>query len=183
MRKMHRDAVVDWQTWTDRRPAELERILALKAPRRVHVGPHVTLLFENAETVRWQVQEMLRIERIVREADVQHEIDTYNELLGGDGELGVTLLVEIDDAAVRAEKLVAWRDLPDHAYLEHADGTRVRAVIDRRQIGEHRLSTVQYLRFLVGSAPVAAGCDHPLYTHRTLLDEDQRAALAADLAG
>lgn len=182
MRKLRRDEVVDWQTWTDRRPAELARILAVKEPRRVHLGPHLTFLFESADTVRWQVQEMMRVERIVREADVQHEIDTYNELLGGDGELGCTLLVEIDDPADRARKLAEWRDLPDALYLERADGERVRPVVDRRQIGEDRLSAVQYLRFPVrGEAPVAIGSDHPAYAHRAPLAPAQRAALAEDL--
>jgi hypothetical protein len=80
--------------------------------RRVHVGPHLTVLFENHETVRYQVQEMMLAERIVRETDVQHELDTYTELLGGPGELSATLLIEIEEPRERDEKLVRWLDLP-----------------------------------------------------------------------
>ncbi|MEZ4237430.1 MAG: DUF3501 family protein [Myxococcota bacterium] len=183
MDKLQREQVVDFQTWTDQRPGELERIQAHKAPRRVHLGDHLTFLFETTDTVRWQVQEMMRVERIVRETDIRHEIDTYNELLGGPGQLGCTLLVEIDDPAARAEKLRAWLGLPDHLYLELEGGERVRPEVDRRQIGEDRLSSVQYLRFDTGGRPpVAIGCDLPAYEARAALTEEQRAALSADLA-
>jgi hypothetical protein len=180
--KVSRDQVVDYQTWTDQREAELERILQIKAPRRVHVGPHLTFLFENAATIRWQVQEMMRVERIVREKDVQHELDTYNELLGGPGELGCTLLVEIDDPADRAVKLRQWLRLPEHLYAELPDGRKVRARIDARQVGEERLSSVQYVKFDVGGqVPVAIGCDLPEHTERAELAPAQKAALTEDL--
>ena len=183
MRKVGREEVVDWQTWSDRRAAEQPRVLAAKELRRVHVAEHLTLLFENAETIRYQVQEMLRVERIVREADVRHEIDTYNELIGGDGELGCTLLVGIDDPAARAEKLARWVDLPDRLYLKLPGGALVRPRIDERQRSSGKLSTVQYLTFAVGrEAPLAAGCDHPEQRGETELRPEQRAALAEDLA-
>ena len=79
-----------------RRATIRPRVLAEKSRRRVHVGGLLTFLFENQDTVRYQVQEMMRIERIVKEADILHELATYNELLGGHGELGATLLIEID---------------------------------------------------------------------------------------
>jgi hypothetical protein len=184
MKKLQRSEVVDYQTWADQRAAELERMLALKAPRRIHLGAHLTFLFETTETVRWQVQEMMRVERIVRDKDIEHEIDTYNELLGGPGGLGCTLLVEIDDPEQRAEKLRAWLGLPERLYVEVEGGERVRAEVDRRQVGEDRLSAVQYLRFEVGGrVPVAVGCDHPAYEARAELTEAQRAALAGDVAG
>src|SRR5690606_35047895 len=105
--------------------------LAAKAIRRVVLGDGTfTCLLENRETVRYQVQEMMRAEQIVREADIQHELSTYNELLGGPGELGCTLLIGIDDETERAAKLQAWRDLPRHVYAERPDGTRVRATFD-----------------------------------------------------
>ncbi len=93
-----------------------------KGERRVHVGPHLTFLFENHETIHYQVQEMTRAERMVKEADIVHEIETYNELLGGPGEVGCTLLVELDDPAARAEKLTKWLALPKHLYAKRADG-------------------------------------------------------------
>ena len=182
MKKLQREAIVDYQTWTDRRPAELGPMLAIKKPRRIHVGEYLTFLFENAETVRWQVQEMMRVERIARESDILHEIQTYNELIGNEGEIGGTLLIEIDDPERRDVLLREWLELPSHLYAELPDGTRVRAIVDERQIGETRVSSVQYLRFDVkGTAPVALGSDLPALDVRYELTEDQRAALDSDL--
>ena len=182
MNPVRREELVDYVTWSERRPAELARILPIKAARRVHLGPELTLLFENRDTIRYQVQEMMRVERIVREADVRHELETYNELLGGPGELGVTLLIEIDDPRRREEQLPRWLDLPQSLWLELEDGTRVHPHVDPRQIGETRVSAVQYLRFSVGRrAPVAAGTDFPELALRVALAPEQRAALAEDL--
>ena len=123
-----------------------------KDARRVHVGPHLTFLFENHETILYQVQEMMRAERMVKEADIVHEIETYNELLGGPGEVGCTLLVELDDPSRRAEKLTQWLALPKHLYVARKDGTKAYARYDERQVGDTRVSSVQYLKFEVGSA-------------------------------
>ena len=105
MKHVRRDELLDWITWSERRPDALPSILATKAARRVHLSPELTLLFENADTVRYQIQEMMRVERFVRESDIQHELETYNVLLGGAGELGATLLIEIDDPRRRDEVL------------------------------------------------------------------------------
>jgi hypothetical protein len=127
---------------------------------------------------------MTRAERMVKEADIVHEIETYNELLGGPGEVGCTLLVELDDPAARAEKLAKWLALPKHLYARRKDGTLAYARYDERQIGETRVSSVQYLKFEVGpQAPLAIGCDHPdpELKHETKLTDAQRAALQRDL--
>jgi hypothetical protein len=182
MRAVTRAEVVDYQTYEDGREAFRREVIAAKERRRVHVGEHVTLLFENRLTVRYQVQEMMRVERIVREDDIRHEIDTYNELLGGPGELGATMLIEIDDERERAEKLSAWLGLAERVYVELADGTRIFGRPDARQQDEHRLSSVQYLKFPVdGRPPVAAGIDFPALVARTPLTDVQRAALDEDL--
>ncbi|HEX7623581.1 MAG TPA: DUF3501 family protein [Anaeromyxobacteraceae bacterium] len=164
------------------RPAIRARIMEQKRLRRIHVGP-LTFLFENADTVRYQVQEMVRTERLYREAEIQHEVDTYNELLGGPGELGCSLLIELTDPAERDVKLRAWRGLPERLYAKLPDGRRVRARFDDRQVDDDRLSSVQYLKLPVGAeAPVALGCDLPELTIEAVLEPEQRAALAADLA-
>lgn len=182
MRALTRDEIVDYQTYEDEREPFRREVIAAKERRRVHVGEFVTLLFENRLTVRYQIQEMLRVERIVRENDVRHEIDTYNELLGRVGEIGATMLIEIDDERERAEKLSAWLGLPERVYVELDDGTRVLAVPDERQRDEQRLSSVQYLKFPVhGRVPVAAGVDSPGLEVRVPLTGEQRAALADDL--
>jgi hypothetical protein len=179
-----RDEIVDYVTYEERRGEVRASAMRAKDARRVHVGPHLTFLFENHETIRYQIQEMTRAERMVKEADIAHEVETYNELLGGPGEVGCSLLVEIDDPAARAEKLTRWLALPKHLYARREDGSKAYARYDERQVGETRVSSVQYLKFVVGAkAPVAIGCDHPdpELDHETALTEAQRAALQADL--
>lgn len=183
MKPVLRSEILDHVTYTERREELRAKALVAKAARRVVLAEGtLTFLFENRDTVRYQVQEMMRAEQIVREADILHELETYNELLGGPGELGCTLLIGIDDPAERAKKLGEWLALPQHVYAELADGTRVRATFDPRQVGEERLSSVQYLKLPVGKAPVAIGVDLPGLTAHQVLTEAQRQALAEDLA-
>ena len=182
MKPVERREIVDYLTYEEGREAFRENVLRVKAPRRLHIGEDLTLLFENPLTIRYQIQEMMRAERIVKEADILQEIDTYNELLGGPGELGCTLLIEIDDPAVRNQKLREWLHLPESVYALLSDGTRVFAKFDNRQGGEDRVSSVQYLKFdLGGRVPVAAGVDLPGLKLETTLSPEQVAALREDL--
>jgi hypothetical protein len=185
MKTVAREEILDFVTYEERRASLRQAAMKAKDLRRVHVGRHLTFLFENHETIRYQVQEMTRAERMVKEADIRHELETYNELLGQDGALGCTLLIEIDDPEQRAVKLACWLSLPQRLYAELPDGRRVRACCDPRQIGERRLSSVQYLKFPVGGQPpVAIGCDldDPDVRAHAPLTPEQRAALAEDLA-
>ena len=182
-RKVTRAEIVDYQTYTDQRDEVRARVMAVKAVRRIHVGEYLTFLFENTDTVRYQIQEMMRVEQIVRDAEIQHEIDTYNELLGGPGGLGATVLIEIDDPEERDRLLPRWLKVPAHFYALLDDGTKVRAEFDERQVGETRVSSVHYLRFALGGrTPVAIGCDHAELTAEATLSEEQRGALEADLS-
>lgn len=183
MRSVRREDLIDYVTWSETKPQVMPQMLRIKALRRVHLGPYLTLLFENAATIRYQIQEMLRVERIVREADIQHELATYNELLGGPGELGATLLIEIDDPTEREQCLPRWLELPSRIYLELADGRRCFAMVDERQIGESRVSSVQYLKFNTqGETPIALGTDFPELRARVELAPETQAALREDLS-
>ena len=182
MRKVTRGELVDYLTYAESRDAFRAQVLEVKSTRRLHVPPAFTFLFENALTVRYQVQEMMRAEQIVREADVQHELDTYNELLGAPGELGATLLIELDEPDERTRLLTAWRDVMPGLYARLESGEKVRAVYDPRQVGDDRLSSVQYLKFPVrGQVPVAVGFDAPALTTEGEVPANVRAALAEDL--
>ena len=182
MKPVERHEIVDYVTYEDQRDRFRAEVMKVKAPRRVHFGDYFTLLFENHMTVQYQIQEMIRAERIVRESDILHEIQTYNELLGKDGELGCTLLIEIDDPAIRDEKLRAWWQLPEKIYVLVEDGERVSATFDERQRDERRLSSVQYLKFdTKGRAPVAVGVHSPELQLETRLTTDQIEALRTDL--
>lgn len=183
MRQVRRDEIMPPDVYERSRGELRSAILEAKRLRRVTAGGVLTFLFENTATIRYQVQEMVRAEHMTREEDVRHELETYNELLGAGGELGVSLLIEVADPAERDVRLREWLDLPRHLYLKLEGGERVRPRFDPRQMGSDRLSSVQYLKFDVrGQVPVAAGADLPGLTVEAALDPAQRRALAEDLA-
>jgi hypothetical protein len=163
-------------------------VIAAKQHRRVAVGPFISLIFENRLTVKFQIQEILRVERITAPEAVREELEGFNEMLPGAGELSATLLVELqgEDAAVKAQ-LAKLSGLADHVWLEVA-GARTRAIFEGGRDDGTRVSAVQYLRFLVGSreklevGPAALVIDHPEYRHRQELTEAARGSLAQDLA-
>ena len=97
MKRVTRQEILDYVTYEERRKQIREKIMKIKELRRINLAGVLSFLFENTDTVRYQIQEMIRVERIVKETDILHEIKTYNELLGDSGELGCTLLIEIDD--------------------------------------------------------------------------------------
>lgn len=182
MQRVTREQIVDLATYAHVRPEVQERVLRIKQARRVHAGEYLTFLFENPDTIRYQVQEMLRVEGITDEEGILHELHTYNELLGRNGELGCTLLIEIADEDERSELLRQWVRLPVHVYVRLEDGTQVYATYDERQIDDARLSSVQYLKFdTQGRIPVAVGSDLPELMVETTLASEQRAALRRDL--
>ena len=182
MKRVNRQEILDYVTYEEERDKLRKKIMKIKDLRRINVGGVLSFLFENTDTVRYQIQEMVRVERIVKETDILHEIKTYNELLGNSGELGCTLLIEIDDSEERQEKLIQWLDLPNHLYLSLKDGSRIRASFDERQIGDSRLSSVQYIKFDTGGkTPFAIGSDLPLLKAETTLTVEQQKALSEDL--
>ena len=182
MKRVNRQEILDYVTYEEERDKLRKKIMKIKNLRRINVGGVLSFLFENTDTVRYQIQEMVRVERIVKETDILHEIKTYNELLGNSGELGCTLLIEIDDSEERQEKLIQWLDLPNHLYLSLEDGSRIRASFDERQIGDSRLSSVQYIKFNTeGKTPVAIGSDLPLLKAETTFTVEQQKALSEDL--
>jgi Protein of unknown function (DUF3501) len=182
MRKVTREEIRKPAEYAAVRDEFRRSVLAQKEQRRIHVGDYLTFLFENHNTVLYQIQEMIRAEGITGEAEIRHEMETYNELLGDRGEFGCTLLIEIDDPAKRTELLSRWKDLPVTLYLETQNGTRVHAQFDPRQVGEERISSVHYLKFSVGDQiPQKVGCSHPDIAAETTLTAEQTAALCRDL--
>jgi hypothetical protein len=196
LRPLALDEMVGLDAYERLRDAYRERVVAMKRTRRLAVGDRVTLLFENRETVRFQVQEMLRIERIRTPERVQHELDVYNALVPRAGELSATLLIEIPERdRIRAEldRLLGIDACVFLVLGEGPDARRLPAEFDRAQLQEDRISAVHYLRIpLPGDAParladvrVAAAIeiDHPAYRAAAALPPPLRASLAADLAG
>jgi hypothetical protein len=186
------DEIVDVDAYEPLRDAYRARVQDAKRARRIAVGDRVTLVFENRETVRFQVQEMVRVERIRSPEKVQHELDVYNALVPGDAELSATMFIEITDTQrIRAE-LDLLLGIDACVFLELGD-LRVRARFDESQLEEDRISAVHYLRFdLAGEAsarladptvPARLAIDHLRYRASTEITPEQRASLAADLAG
>jgi hypothetical protein len=181
MLKVKRSDLVDYQTYADQRAQIRPEAMREKDKRRVHLGEHLTFLFESTQTIRYQVLEMMRAEQLVREADIEHELDTYNELLGDKGELGCTLLIEIDDQKHRNRLLRDWLGLPEYLYLALANGEQARALWDARQMDRERLSSVQYLKFrTAGARPIAIGVDHPALRLEAALSAEHQDVLFED---
>jgi Protein of unknown function (DUF3501) len=135
------------------RPDFRSRVIALKGRRRVALGPLMTLVFENRDTVRFQIQEMLRVERIVQPDKVQHEVDVYNELLPRPGEVAATLFIEITEQARIQEVLDGFIGLDEPGRLVMTvGGRRFPALFAPGQSREDRISAVHYIRFALGEA-------------------------------
>jgi len=164
------------------------RMIALKDRRRIAVGDHLTLLFENRETVRYQIQEMMRIERMVKPAEIAHEVETYNELIPDSGELSATLLIEFEDAEERKVRLHELLGLENHMWLAAGDQPPAKARFDTRQMATDRISSVQYLKFKLSPEQAARFkmsarivVDHPAYTAQRELSDSEREELAREL--
>ncbi len=180
--RIERSEIVDYVTYKERRPVERPKIIEMKKPRRVHLGEYLTFLFENRATIKYQIQEMTLAEKIVKEDEIKHEIDTYNELFGEPGSFPVVLLVEIEDEEERKEKLEKWFDLPKTLYVVTENGEKVYANYDERQISDVKLSSVQYLYFNTKGVPITAiGTDLEYIKQEVKLTDVQKAALDADL--
>jgi hypothetical protein len=123
--------------------------IAEKSRRRLTLAGHLTLLFENDRTVWYQIEEMLLTERISEPAAIQHEIDTYNELIPGGGELSATLMIEYEDPAERTARLRELVGLDRHLWIA-LDARRIPARFDIRQMESDRVSAVQFVRFPIG---------------------------------
>ncbi|HKJ00259.1 MAG TPA: DUF3501 family protein [bacterium] len=170
------------------------KVLGEKEHRRVQVGPVFTFLFENHLTVLYQVQEMMRTERMVDEKAIAHEVKTYNELIPPQGGLGATLLIEYTDADERAVALTKLVGLENTVRLEMEGLPPVQGQFDTRQMDERKVSSVQYLQFPLTAAhrerwadlgragKIRLVVDHPFYRHDAALSPAQAEALAQDLA-
>ena len=133
------------------RPEFRARVIELKKRRRVPLGPLMTLVFENRDTVRFQIQEMVRIERIVQPDKVQEEIDAYNDLLPRAGEVSATLFIEVTDPAKIQSTLDGFIGLVEPGKLVLRVGDRTYpAAFAAGQSREDRISAVHYLRFALG---------------------------------
>lgn len=174
------------------RPEFRSRVMELKRRRRTSLGPLMTVVFENRDTVRFQIQEMLRVERIVQPDKVQHEIDTYNELLPGEGLVGATLFIEITDPARVQSVLDGFIGLDEPGHLSLRIGSKTYpAIFAPGQSREDRISAVHYIRFALGEegrkalasgATAALEVEHGEYRAKQELPDPMVQELIADLS-
>jgi hypothetical protein len=193
MPAIQRDSLLSLEAYARERPAFRARVLAHKKPRTVHLGEHVTLLFEDELTIRYQIQEMLRIERTYEEEGIRDEIDVYNPLVPDGSNFKATMLIEYDDVAERRRALGALKDIEKRTYVQVEGSPKVYAIADEdleRQT-EDKTSSVHFLRFELDRTMIAAlkagaalgmGIDHPGYTAAIpAVAAETREALSADL--
>ena len=191
MRKLTHADIKDLREYERERDAFRSEIIAVKKRRRIALGDIVTIVFENAATMRFQIQEMARAERMLRDEQIAHELETYNELIPEDGELSSTLFIEIDDD----EALRYWHprltDIEDHVMIVVGDDVvRAQEQNAERLTRSDITSTVHYLKFAFTpeqqraftDARVRIVIDHPEYQVDVELTDDQRDELVGDFA-
>ena len=190
MKRLGAGDLLDLVAYEKTRESARARVIELKRPRRIAVGPELTFIFENRDTVWFQVQEMMRTERLVEDAQIQAELDVYNELIPAEHGLSATLMIEITTSERIRETLDRLVGIDEQVFLE-VGGQRVQAAFDPKQFEQDRISAVQYVRFPLGPASAAAfrdptqpvwlRVDHPNYQHRVAIEGASRSSLARDL--
>ncbi|MBI1943290.1 MAG: DUF3501 family protein [Betaproteobacteria bacterium] len=187
------ESLLTLEAYARERGAFRARVIEHKKRRTVHLGEHVTLLFEDELTVRYQVQEMLRIERIFEQDGIRGELEAYNPLIPDGGNWKATMLIEYPEAAERRRRLAELKGIERRAWIQVAGFARVPAIADEdlERENEDKTSSVHFLRFeldqamrtaLKQGAGLAIGIDHPHYRASLAAAPEVRAALAADLA-
>ena len=187
------ESLLTLEAYAKARPEFRARVMDHKKNRIVHIGGNVTLIFEDELTIRYQVQEMLRAERIFEEAGIADELDAYNPLVPDGSNWKATMLIEYPDEAERRVMLARLIGIEDRVWVEVHGCPRVYAIADEdleRETGE-KTSSVHFLRFeleppmvaaLRHGAPLAVGVDHPNYSVKLdPLDSSVTASLVGDL--
>ncbi len=191
MQKLAHNDLYTLEDYARERAAFRARVLAHKQARVVRVGEHLTLVFEDRLTIQYQIQEILRVERVFEPAGIAEELEAYNPLIPDGSNLKATMLIEYPDADERARKLIELHDIENRVVLQIGNSTPVIAIADEDldRSTDTKTSAVHFLRFELDAAQIAAfksgaevaiGIDHPSYRERTLLDATTRSALARD---
>jgi Protein of unknown function (DUF3501) len=187
-----RASLMSLEAYAKARPEYRARAIVHKRLRTVHIGEHVTLLFEDELTVRYQIQEMLRIEKTFEEAGIQDELDAYLPLIPTGREFKATMLIEYADEAERREALTQLKGIEDKTWVRVEGCPKVYAIADEdlERENETKTSSVHFLRFpltdemaaaLKYGVSLAMGVDHPRYTETMQVANETRTALLADL--
>ena len=192
MAQISRDSLLTLEAYAKQRPEFRARVLAHKKNRTVRLGDHITLIFEDELTVRYQIQEMLRIEKTFEESGIRDELDAYTPLVPDGSNLKATMMIEYEDPVERKGELAKLKGIEDRVYVQVDGQPRIYAIADEdlERENEEKTSSVHFLRFEFEPAAIAAakkgaamamGVDHPNLAVR--LDEvapQVQAALVRD---
>jgi hypothetical protein len=197
VRKVERGEIKDLVAYEKAREGLRAEVIQLKRHRRVAVGPNLTLLFENRETVLFQIQEMVRTERLVDDGRIQEEVDVYNALMPETGELSATLFIEIPELVRMSQEQVRetvnrFQGLDRDSVFLQVDGLRVPARFESGQSKEEKMAAVHYVRFALPEAARAAlgaaaadvrlVVEHPHCRAEAVLGAETRKSLREDLS-
>jgi hypothetical protein len=194
MEKISRDSLMTLEAYAKARKDFRAKVIAHKKPRTVHLGAHLTLIFEDELTMRYQVQEMLRVEKIFEESGIQDELDAYNPLIPDGRNFKATMLLEYEDPDERKVALGKLKGIAEATWIRIEGASRVYAIADEdlERDNDEKTSSVHFLRFeltaemaeaLKYGVGLAIGVDHPNYTASLdPVSPETRAALAKDLA-
>lgn len=189
-----RESLMTLEAYSRARPEFRRSVIEHKKPRTVHLGQHVTLLFEDEMTVRYQIQEMLRIEKIFEEQGIQHELEAYNPLIPDGRNFKATMLIEYEDATIRRQELSKLIGIEDRVWVQVEGSPRVYAIADEDLERENaeKTSSVHFLRFELTEDMAAAlkygvslsvGVDHANYmASLSPVSTETKAALVRDLS-
>jgi hypothetical protein len=187
------DSLLSLEAYARERGAYRARVIAHKKLRTVHAGEHVTLIFEDEQTIRYQVQEMLRIERIFEADGIRGELDAYNPLIPDGSNWKATMLIEYPEPEERRRRLAELKGIEDRTWVQVGGCARVFAIADEdmERENEEKTSAVHFVRFeldrgmrdaLRRGAALSVGVDHPNYRAQVEVAAEVRASLTGDLA-
>jgi Protein of unknown function (DUF3501) len=186
------ESLMTLEAYTKHRKAHKDSIIAHRRLRTVHLGEHVSVQFEDENTIRHQIQEMLRIEKIFEEDGIRQEIDAYAPLVPDGSNWKATMLIEYPDPNERKRELAKLIDIEDRMFVDVEGHARIYAIADEDldRENDEKTSAVHFLRFefppaaraaVIAGAAVKLGCDHPQYPSHTTIAAETLAALAGDL--
>lgn len=194
MTQITRESLWTLEDYAKERPEFRARVMAHKKNRTLAVGNHITLIFEDELTVRYQIQEMLRIEKTFEEAGIMEELDAYNPLIPTGREFKATMMIEYPDPEVRKVELARLKDVEHRVYVQAEGSDRVYAIADEdmERTNDEKTSAVHFLRFALNDDMAAAlkygvgltvGIDHENYTATVSpVPDATRQSLVSDLS-
>ena len=178
MTALKSEDLLNLEKYSQQRENLRNEVIALRKNRLIQIGENISLLFENKKTIQYQVQEMLRIEKIFEVAGIEEELNTYNPLIPDGTNLKATMLIEFPEENIRKERLKEIYLIEDKVWLQIGGNDRVFAIADEdlERSNDEKTSDVHFLRFEFSAdmitdfkegTPLYAGIDHPKYNVRT----------------